>query len=75
MIRPDLELERLLAQIDEREAAEIRRGLKAFALAPTLEICEALMRGDAVPIDQLDPEAVKRYGLKRRPATGKENAA
>jgi hypothetical protein len=59
------ELEQLLARIDERDAAEIRRGLRALALAPTFEICQALLRGEKVPIELLDQDAVRRYGLKR----------
>jgi hypothetical protein len=59
------ELERLLQSIDERRADEARRGLRALELAPTLEIYQALMRGEKVPVDQLNREAVLRYGLKR----------
>jgi hypothetical protein len=29
-----------------------------------LTICEALLRGEHVPIDQLDPAWVKRYGIR-----------
>ena len=33
-------------------------------LAPTLEVCVALLRGESVPIERLDAEWVKRFGLK-----------
>lgn len=59
------EVEALLRRIDERETAEARRGLRAMALAPTLELYHALMRGEHVPLDLLDQDAVKRYGLRR----------
>jgi hypothetical protein len=47
---------------------EAGRGWKAMMLAPTLEICQALLRGESVPIDQLRPEWVARFGL--RPGVG-----
>jgi hypothetical protein len=37
--------------------------LKAVRLAPTLEICEALLRGEHVPTSKLDPDWVKHYNL------------
>ena len=33
-------------------------------LAPTLEVCSALLGGEAVPVERLDPEWVKRFGVK-----------
>jgi hypothetical protein len=33
-------------------------------LALTLEVCEALLRGEAVPVERLDPEWVKRFAVK-----------
>jgi hypothetical protein len=42
----------------------IRLG-KAIALSGgNLTICEALLRGEHVPVDQLAPEWVKRYGIR-----------
>ena len=41
-----------------------RRGLRAMALAPDLEVYGALLQGEAVPVSALDQEALKRYGLK-----------
>ena len=37
--------------------------LKAIRLAPTLEICEALLRGERVPKGMLDPAWCKAYGI------------
>lgn len=31
-------------------------------LAPSLEVCEALLRGQTVPVERLDPVWVKRFG-------------
>jgi hypothetical protein len=45
-------------------AGETRRAWRAMMLAPTLEVCEALLRGEMVPIDRLDPEWVERFGVK-----------
>lgn len=45
---------------DARAGAELH---KALRLAPTLEVCEALLRGESVPKSRLDPEWSKAYGL------------
>jgi hypothetical protein len=37
---------------------------RAMMLAPTLEVCEALLRGERVPIGRLDRDWVKRFGVK-----------
>jgi hypothetical protein len=37
---------------------------KAIALSPTPEILHALLDGQNVPVDKLDPAAVQRFGLK-----------
>lgn len=42
------------------------RAWRCFVLAPTIEIYEALLRGDKVPVHQLRPEGVRR--LWKRPA-------
>jgi hypothetical protein len=36
----------------------------AVLLAPTVEIADALLRGESVPLDQLDQRWVRRYGMK-----------
>jgi hypothetical protein len=35
---------------------------RAMMLAPSVEVCEALLLGEAVPLDRLDPEWVARFG-------------
>lgn len=37
----------------------------AMMLAPNLEICVALLNGEDVPVEKLDQEWVRRFGLKR----------
>jgi hypothetical protein len=34
-------------------------------LSPSIEVCEALLRGESVPVSRLDPLWVQRFGLKR----------
>jgi hypothetical protein len=53
---------RLAAESAEREAS--RRLWRAIVLAPTLEVAEALLRGEAVPLDRLDAEWVIRLGRR-----------
>ena len=51
--------------IPEAERTELAsRGIRAMMLAPDIPTYQALMRGETVPTSKLDPEAVKRYGLK-----------
>ena len=61
--------EQLLREFErERERClreEADRGWRAVMLAPTLEICRALLAGEAVPIDQLDAVWVARFGRRR----------
>ena len=37
---------------------------RAIMLSPTLEVCNALLRNEQVPLNQLDPVWVERFGLK-----------
>jgi hypothetical protein len=60
------ELEAMLYRIDERQAEEARRGIRAWLLAPTIDIYIALMRGETVPPEQLNQDALHRYGSKKR---------
>ena len=53
---------RLAAESAERECS--RRLWRALVLAPTVEIAEALLRGEAVPLDRLDREWVTRLGRR-----------
>jgi hypothetical protein len=61
-------LEQLLADVrrdrERREREEANRGWWAWMLAPTLEIYRALMAGESVPVESLDPEWVARLGLR-----------
>ena len=34
---------------------------RAIVLSPSIEVCEAPLRGEARPIDALDPEALARF--------------
>jgi hypothetical protein len=47
-------------------AEECRRGWQAMTLAPTIEICQALLRGESVPADKLRVEWVARFGRRPR---------
>jgi hypothetical protein len=53
--------ERIRLESQERE--ESLEVIKAMRLAPTLQVFEALLRDEEVPISELDPEWVKAYGL------------
>lgn len=37
--------------------------LRAIRLAPTLEVCQALLRGERVPVRALDPVWARRYRI------------
>jgi hypothetical protein len=69
------EFEAMLLRMDAREearqAAEAVRGIKALMLAPHIEICRALLRGERIPWNQLRYEQLRRHGLRRRPADGR----
>jgi hypothetical protein len=43
----------------------VRRVGKALLLAPSLAICEALLRGERVPRELLDPEGKRRLARRR----------
>jgi hypothetical protein len=43
---------------------DARRLWRILMLSPTIEIAEALLKGQTVPIESLDPEWVKRFGFK-----------
>jgi hypothetical protein len=62
------ETEKLLNRLDHRQADQARRGIRAWLLAPTLDLYHALMRGEEIPPEQLNLSAVQRYGLRKRGA-------
>lgn len=37
---------------------------RAVLLAPSIDVCEALLLGEAVPLSRLDPVWVRRFGLR-----------
>lgn len=43
---------------------DIRKLARAVMLSPTLDVCEALLRGEHVPTSRLDPAWVRRYGMR-----------
>ena len=49
---------------ESHAAANSRRLWRAMMLAPTLGIFEALLSGEAVPVDRLDREWVARLGRR-----------
>jgi hypothetical protein len=49
---------------EERRASETRRIWIAMMLAPELETCRALLRGERVPVDRLDPTWLERFGRR-----------
>jgi hypothetical protein len=44
--------------------AEIAALYRAVMLAPTLEVCEALLRDEQVPLSRLDPVWVRKLGRR-----------
>lgn len=51
----------------QRETAAWRAGnrlWRAVMLAPTAELCDALLRGQHVPLERLDPAWVAKFGLR-----------
>jgi hypothetical protein len=47
------------------DAAASARMWRAMMLAPTLEVWESLLRGELVPAKRLDPDWVKRFGIRQ----------
>jgi hypothetical protein len=48
---------------DSQARREANALLKAVRLAPSLDVAEALLRGEAVPKSRLDPKWRRAYGL------------
>jgi hypothetical protein len=55
-----------LRSTPDGQQAEYERGFKAMMIAPRLEVCRALLRGEKVPLSSLDPEAVERFWRRER---------
>lgn len=59
-------LEPVLAKYrDSKKRRESLHLHKALRLAPSLEMCEALLRGEKVPVSKLDPRWARAYGIRR----------
>lgn len=54
----------ILARRDQRRRDQADRIYRAMMLAPRIEVCEALLRGESVPLKDLDPIWVERFGFK-----------
>jgi hypothetical protein len=50
----------------EAERERLRRIYVAMMLSPTIEVCEALLRGESVPPSAVDPVWARRFGLEGR---------
>lgn len=52
-------------RLHDAEAEAWRAVWRALCLAPSLEIFEALLQGETVPLSRLDREWVRRFGRRR----------
>jgi hypothetical protein len=69
MITPRVSHEPITAEMWvalEHSYLDANRIWKALMLAPTVEVCRALLAGESVPIERLDPAAVARLGRRPR---------
>ena len=57
-------LEHDLALSIEHPCADATAGWRALMLAPTVELYNALLAGEAVPLSALRQEWVRRFGLR-----------
>lgn len=67
LIHPE-RLLHLLGPVPTVPNSPVHRIYQAVMLAPTLPICEALLRNEPVPVSALDPVWAKRFGLARKAA-------
>lgn len=59
------EIDRDLEKRRDRRKREFSvRVFKAMMLAKTPDVCEALLRGESVPLELLDQKWLARFGLK-----------
>ena len=56
---------RLLRETAVVTDSDTARIWRAMMLAPRLDVCQALLRGESVPIEKLDPEWVRRFGRRK----------
>jgi hypothetical protein len=52
------------AMRERREAERWRRVWRALVLASDVEVFEALVHGESVPLSRLDPAAVERFARR-----------
>ena len=57
-------LERLVPETRHQREEQSRRIWRAMMLSPTVEVCDALLRGESMPAEKLDASWVARFGLK-----------
>jgi hypothetical protein len=58
-----LEQEEFERRLRAPERRELARFWRALVLAPTVEVFEALLDGESVPVDQLDQAWLERFGI------------
>ncbi len=61
----DEHADKTLHHLTTHLAHQAERGIRAWLLAPTLDLYHALMRGEQVPAELLNADALARYGIKR----------
>jgi hypothetical protein len=64
-------LQSMASQVEHRLDDAALVGVKAMMLAPTIDICRALLRGERIHWTQLDYFNAQRYGTKNRPPDGR----
>jgi hypothetical protein len=66
---------RIYVRYDEGELVEYKLGRSAnetvrvwvaMMLSPAIEACAALLRGESVPVDRIDPEWMAKLGRRGR---------
>jgi hypothetical protein len=59
--REAVEYDHVRIRLESEERDAYNRFWRALMLSPDLETCEALLRGEDVPADRLDPEWLARF--------------
>jgi hypothetical protein len=60
----DQHAEQVLARLTTHLETEAERGIKAWLLATTIHVYQALMAGESVPVSELRLAAIERYGRR-----------
>jgi hypothetical protein len=61
---PPISNDGTLTQIGPYVVDELQRIYRAMMLAPRVDICGSLLRGESVPLEELDQEWLARFGWK-----------